>query len=330
MGITVDIIVPTRNTRELTLSCVRAVLDSESSDLALRCIVIDNGSADGTRDRLLSDVPQALVIRNEDNPGFSRACNQGANAGDGELLLFLNSDVIPLPGAILKLAAFLRDNPTFVAAGGRIVHPATNSPQVGFTLRGYPTLASQLALMLGLERVWPTNRVSRRQLMLDFDYDRTQTVEAQPAGACFICRRRDYEAIGGFDEGFYFWFEDVDLAWRLRTRGGIAYVHDAVFEHLGSETFKQWNRADLVVTRFRSQRRYFEKHRSSFDVKVLRAAVALLAAVRAAPLTVVSPEASRAYVTVVREALFAPGRPSLSGPDTSTREPSAGGRGSSR
>lgn len=299
----VDVIVPTRDTCELTLRCVRAVLDSESSELAPRCIVVDNGSTDGTADALIAHFPQTLVIRNKENVGYARACNQGARAGKSNAILLLNSDVIARPAAISKLVRFLRENPSYVAAGGRLVHPGTETPQVGFVLRGYPTLWSQLALIVGFERLWPSNPISRRQLMLDLDYERTQEVEAQPAGACFICRRRDFEAVGGFDEGFFFWFEDVDLALRLRTQGHIAYVHDAIFEHLGSETFKQWTREKMVTTRYRSLFRYFEKHCTTFDVVVLRAVVGLLATIRAALLSIVNREQSRAYLEVVRAAL---------------------------
>jgi GT2 family glycosyltransferase len=170
-------------------------------------------------------------------------------------------------------------------------------------LRAYPTLPAQAALMLGLERLWPTNPVSRRQLMLDFDYDSTQSVDAQPAGACLMCRRDDFEAVGGFDESFYYWFEDVDLVRRLSLVGRIGYVHDSIFEHGGAGTFRQWSRSEVVVTRYRSLLLYFHKHHSRHEVILLRALVAWLAVVRMIPLLVLDRRRAFAYASVVGLAL---------------------------
>jgi GT2 family glycosyltransferase len=178
------------------------------------------------------------------------------------------------------------------------VHFGSDRTQVGFVLRAFPTLPAQLALLVGLERVWPTNPISRRQLMLDFDYDRTQDVRAQPAGACLLCRRDAFDAIGGFDESFYFWFEDVDLIRRLGERGRIAYVHDAVFEHVGSGTFAQWARPEIVVTRYRSLLHYFAKHHSRSAQFALAAVVAALGGVRAVALWPVDRDRARAYAAV--------------------------------
>ena len=175
------------------------------------------------------------VVRNETNVGYARACNEGAAAGQGELILFLNSDAVARAGAVDRLADALVALPLHSAATGRLVHLGTDTPQVGFALRRFPTVSAQVALLVGLERYWPSNPISRKQLMLDFDYDRTQDVEAQPAGACLLVRRSVFDALDGFDEEFFYWFEDIDLVRRLRERGPIRYVHDATFEHAGGE-----------------------------------------------------------------------------------------------
>lgn len=303
MTLALDVVIPTRNTRELTLRCVEAVLGSASSGLAIRCIVVDNGSDDGTADAIRERWPEVAVLRNGENAGFARACNQGAWAGGAELVLFLNSDASPRPGALARLASYLHERPGHVAAGGCLVDDGTDRPQVGFAVRGFPTLAAQVALMLGLERHWPSNPISRRQLMLDFDYGRTQDLEAQPAGACLLVRRDAFEALGGFDEGYTFWFEDVDLVRRLRERGRIGYVHDAVFDHVGAATFRQWDRPEVVRARYHGLLRYFARHHRRGATLALRAVVALLAAVRAVVLAPLEKGRARAYADVLRFAL---------------------------
>jgi N-acetylglucosaminyl-diphospho-decaprenol L-rhamnosyltransferase len=305
MSETVDVVIPTRNTRDVTLRCVASVLEDDGAHV--NCIVVDNGSEDGTAEAIEARFPTVTLVTNSANVGYARACNQGARNGRADYILVLNSDVIAGAGAVGRLATFLASHLDYVAASGKLVHPGTDRPQVGFAVRGYPRVWNQAALLAGLERLWPTNPVSRRYLMHDFDYDRTRPVDGQPAGACFMCRRSDYEAVGGFDEGFHYWFEDVDLIRRLGERGRIAYVHDAVFEHLGGLTFAQWSRADVIETRYRSLLRYFGKHHSRTELAILRGIVALLAIVRALPLAPFDRKRARAYLVAFGAAV----RPSL-------------------
>lgn len=290
----VDVVVPTRNTRELTLRCLESVL----GDSPATCTVVDNASTDGTAEAVRARFPQVTVLGNDQNAGFATACNQGAAGGSAQFLLFLNSDVRAKRGAVARLASFMEEHPACVAAGGRLVDPGTERTQIGFTLRAFPRLAGQLALLLGVERVWRENPLSRRQLMLDFDYSRTQFVKAQPAGACLVCRRAAFEGVGGFDEGYTYWFEDADLICRLADRGTIAYVHDAVFEHVGAATFAQWDRAEVVRARFHGLFRYFRKHRPKMENAGLRATVFPLVLLRALLASPVSREVSRAYLEV--------------------------------
>jgi GT2 family glycosyltransferase len=262
-------------------------------------IVVDNASDDGTEEAVRQHYPDVELVRCVANVGFGRACNIGAARGSGRYVLFLNSDIVARSGAVRQLVQALHGDKGRVAAGGHLVHLGSDRTQVGFVLRAFPTLPAQLALLVGLERFWPTNPISRRQLMLDFDYNRTQDVSAQPAGACLLCRRDAFDSIGGFDESFYFWFEDVDLVRRLGERGRIAYVHDAVFEHAGSGTFAQWGRPEIVVTRYRSLLHYFAKHHSRPAQYGLAAAVAALGLIRATALWPVDRHRARAYAAVV-------------------------------
>jgi len=301
---TIDVVIPTRDTRNVTLRCLRALRDT-GSEIAVRCILVDNGSQDGTVDDVAALLPDVLVCQNAGNTGFAEAVNQGVRAGVGDYVLILNSDSIARPAAVARLAEFLSQRPDFVVAAGRLVHEGTDRPQVGFAMRAFPTLAGQLALMTGCERYWPGNPISRRQALRDFDYDHTQEVDAQPAGACLMCRRSDLEAVGGFDEGFFYWFEDVDLVRRIRDRGRIGYVHEAVFEHVGGATFRQWSRPEMIVARYQGLLRYFSKHHPRRELLALRVAIAALAALRALPLALVDRARARAYAEVFRLAIEA-------------------------
>jgi N-acetylglucosaminyl-diphospho-decaprenol L-rhamnosyltransferase len=277
----VDVVVVTRDTRELTLRCVESILAAgRAGEAEVVCTVVDNGSSDGTSQLLAERLPQARLIRNQQNVGYGAACNQGLAGGRGDIVLILNSDIYARPAAIGRLTGYLHRSGGHVAAGGRLVDPGTESVQVGHNVRAFPRLGPQLAQMVGLERRWPENPLSRRYLGLDLDYDRTQDVD-QPAGSCFAVRRSDFDAVNGFDEGFYFWYEDVDLARRLRDRGPIAYVHDATFEHVGGATFSQWDRPEQILSWYPGLFRYFARHRPRSEQLALRAIAAGLCAVRA-------------------------------------------------
>ena len=298
-----DVVVVTRDTLDLTLRCAAAVLGQRLGGLDVRLIVVDNGSRDGTADAIATRWPDVTVLRNKADRGYARACNQGIRAGQSEFVLILNSDAFPRRGALGRLVAFLAAHSDHSVAAGLLVDAGTDRPQVGFAVRGYPTLLAQLALLAGLERLWPHNPLSRHQALPNFDYSRTQDVEAQPAGACLACRRSDFEAVGGFDEEFHYWFEDVDLVLRLRARGRVVYIHDAVFDHVGGATFSQWTRPQVVRARYGSLLRFFQKHHSPAEVLGLRAAIGMLAAARALALAFVAPERARAYLDVLRLAV---------------------------
>lgn len=277
-----DVVIVTRDTRELTLRCAESVVAAgRAGEASVSCTVVDNASSDGTAAAFAERLPEVRLIRNEVNLGYGAACNQGLSGGEGAIVLILNSDIYARPGAIGRLAGFLDRSPEHVAAGGRLVDPGTESVQVGHNVRRFPRLAPQAAQMLGLERHWPSNPISRRHLGFDLDYDRTQDVD-QPAGSCFACRRADFDAVGGFDDGFYYWYEDVDLARRLRDRGRIAYVHDATFEHVGGATFAQWERPEQILSWYPGLFRYFERHHPRAEQLALRGLAAALGLVRAA------------------------------------------------
>lgn len=299
----IDAVVVTRNTRELTLRCAESIVAADGErGCEIGCTVVDNASTDGTAEALAERFPEVRVLRNSVNAGYGRACNQGLEGGDGDLVLILNSDVFARPGSIATLAEFLEAHTDHVVAGARLVDPGSERVQIGHVVRAYPRLSAQLFQMLGLERRWPGNPVSRRYLMLDLDYSRTQDVE-QPPGSCLAIRRSDFDAVGGFDDGFFYWYEDVDLVKRLSERGRVAYVSEATLEHVGGASFDAWGRPESIEAWYPSLFRYFDKHHSLPERLALRALAAGLAAVRAVAYAFYDREKARACVRVLRVAL---------------------------
>jgi GT2 family glycosyltransferase len=295
-----DVVVVSFNTKDVTLRCLQALAAAApAAGTPVRCIVVDNASSDGTPEAIEARFSGVDLVHSATNLGYARAVNRGAAEGQGQWILILNTDVFARPDALGRLVEFARANPHHAAVTGLLVDVGTDDPQRGFVVRSFPTLPQQLALLFGLEQHWPTNPVSRRARMLDFDYGRTQDLEGQPAGACLLVPRRHFEAVGGFDEGFFFWFEDVDLLLRLRQRGPLAFVHDAVFEHVGGASWRKWQRSQVILSRYPSLLRFFAKHRPRSEQVVLRLAVGTLGALRTIGWLPLSRERALAYARVV-------------------------------
>ena len=228
----------------MTLACVSELDDPRIA----RIVVVDNAFDDaaGEPGEMRAELERrATVVPLERRHGFASANNRGAALGEAPFVLFLNSDIRSMPDAIGELLRVISDDAEVAAAGGRLVDPETLVTQPEYRPRPFPGLANFVVILLGIEEMWPGNPVTRRYHGAAIDDSRVRPV-AQPAAAALMVRRRDLESIGGFDERFWFWFEDSDLLLRLSSRGRILYVPQAVFRHLGGGTFSRWSKSDQI------------------------------------------------------------------------------------
>jgi N-acetylglucosaminyl-diphospho-decaprenol L-rhamnosyltransferase len=229
----------------MTLECVTELDDSSVAEV----IVLDNAFGDddrlgSARERIAA---RATVVELDRRHGFASANNRGLQRGHARYALLLNSDVLVTSGAIDGLRDALEADPGAVTAGGRLVDPQTLATQAQYRPRPFPTLANFLVIVLGIEELWPRNPVTRRYHGTSQDDDATtRAVDAQPAAAALLVRRDALDALGGFDERFWFWFEDSDLLLRLGRRGRILYVPGAVFRHLGGGSFSRWGKTEQI------------------------------------------------------------------------------------
>lgn len=299
-----SIVIVTFNSAEHIQACLRSLHEP-----GWERIVVDNGSRDATVE-LARSHSGTQVCASADNLGFAGAARQGVRWARGELLLFLNPDVVAEPGALAALRAAVEPNEVG-AAGGRLLNP-NGTTQAGFVVRRFPTLATALAEILLLNRIFPGNPWNRRYRCLGMDYERAAAVE-QPAGACLLVKRQAWEAVDGFDERFFpLWFEDVDLCRRLRARGWkIVYEPRARFRHAGGHSLDAVPERERQVYWYRNLRRYFQKHHGRLAGVVLRMGILAGMLLRvAATLVGVGPRpegrraALDAYAQVIRCCVF--------------------------
>ncbi len=261
----VSVIILNWNTRELVARCLREV-EAHAEGLSLELIVADNASSDGTVEMVRRDFPHVKVVETGGNVGFARGNNLAVRAATGRYHLLLNSDAFPRAGALRALVDVLDRQPQAGLAGARLLN-ADGSFQAGHTL--FPTLGRELLILTGLGRVlfgrhYPSAGPEVPRGARPVDY-----VE----GACLLCRPEAYAQVGGLDEGFFMYAEEVDLCMALRRAGWqVWYVPEAEVTHLGGASSagrKPEREADLYVSRVR----FFRKHYGPFRARLLSALI---------------------------------------------------------
>lgn len=262
----IDAVFLTWNSCEQALQCVAHTRDPE---LIASIVVVDNASTDGTADAIRAAHPDVTVLALEEGVGLATALNMGARLGSAPFVLYLNDDVFAEPGAIRTLLQALQSRPDAVAASGRLVEPGLVT-QDQYRPRPFPTPATLVARLLGMELLWPRNPWTGSHLRRPLD-DHTIVEVDQPAGACLLVRRSVTEQIGGWDERYWFWYEDVDLSRRLAPHGASLYVPTAPFRHVGGATARRLNAPQGHARYFYGVLQYSRTHFSPAG----RAAVAL-------------------------------------------------------
>lgn len=240
-----SIIIPTFNRLDMTTRCLAALRKNTDPKLA-DLIVVDNGSSDGTT-TFLREQQQAGRLRtqlNQENVGFARACNQGAALAATPTLVMLNNDTEPEPGWLEPLLAALDGDPRVAAVGAKLLYPDRTIQHGGVALVDHrPRRDPLLAL----------------HLFVSLPEDHPSASRPRPAravtAACMAIRRNAFEAVGGFDEGYWNGYEDVDLCLEFAAHGWtIQYEPRSVVIHHESQSGpERFRRAQQNVARLHAK-----------------------------------------------------------------------------
>jgi GT2 family glycosyltransferase len=213
---------------EAEIAACLASLPAAVEGLSSETVVVDNLGGPGFADAIGGDRPGLTTISNPTRRGFGANVNAAARKATGEFLLVLNPDTEHRSGRIAEGVAWLRDNPGVGLLAARLVYPDGTDQR---NYRSFPTLPVALLRGLGADS-WKRRPGFYRRRMLD------GLELAQPArvdwvfGSFMLIRRDVYDAVGGFDESYFMYYEDVDLCLRLRRRNLATVVHPGlVFVH---------------------------------------------------------------------------------------------------
>lgn len=254
-----DIVIVNWNSGEQLLTAIKSVL-ANHENLVESVVVVDNASSDNSVE-LLGKLPIELgfdlkVIRNKENRGFGAACNEGARNCNSELILFLNPDAQLYTGSLLRPLEYIRasENQDVGIVGIQLVD---ESGHVAHSCSRFPSLSIFFAQILGINRLKALRSLT--QAMVEWPHDSTREVD-QVIGAFFLTRRVLFNALKGFDERFFVYFEEVDFSYRAKLAGYKSiYLADAQAFHAGGGTSSQVKARRLFYV-VRSRLLYGFKH----------------------------------------------------------------------
>lgn len=241
----IDVVIVNWNTSLQTVATAAAYAASEQ--VSVRVIVVDNASeVDEIEILRKAEGRDFELVLNRENSGFGSAANIGLSQAKNRYVAISNSDIIPGPDTLAKLTEAIRSRPDAGMAGpvftdgGNIYHDELPGP---FTL----VLRSAIG------------GFGRKRIPLPAEGEIAEV--EQPSGACFLLERSTWEEVGGFDDDFFLWYEDVDLARRLIDSGRTnLVVGGATVHHDGGSSFEMVSAPAQQEIRLKSLSHYLHKH----------------------------------------------------------------------
>jgi len=259
--VTVSVCIVNWNTREDLRLALRSLEQHRLPAEEMEVLVWDNASSDGSAEMVRREFAPALggLTASEKNVGYARANNALLAQASGEFVLLMNPDVQVLPGTVQTLLAKARQDERTGGVACRLRYP---DGRLQYSVRNFPSAALILWEALGLARLFPRSRTFGAYRMTWWDYGDEREVD-QPMASLLLLRKRAVQQVGGFDEQFPLFFNDVDLCYRLKQAGWrILFTPQAEAIHRVAASTSQ-QRAQSVAASHEGLIRFFRKHYSA-------------------------------------------------------------------
>jgi GT2 family glycosyltransferase len=222
----------------------------------LEVIVVENASNDGTAELVAERFPEVRLIRKTLRSGFSTNCNIGASAASGKYVLLLNPDTVVRTGTLRALVDYLDRHADVAAVGPRLVYP-DGRPQP--SARRFPTVKAVVVRRSPARVLLRNSGVERAHLMLE--EHSTERDADWLLGAAILMRADALHELGGLDERYRLYCEDIDLCWRLHRAGWrVRYYPEAVVVHALAETTRKHFFTVKTWWHLRSMARFVRLH----------------------------------------------------------------------
>ncbi len=262
--IKLSVIIVNYNVRFFLEQCILSVQDA-CADMSSEIIVVDNNSTDGSQEMIKDKFPEVLLISNQENIGFSRANNIGVSKSSGDFILILNPDIILAEDTLLKVLDFVEKKNNFGALGVKMIDGT--GKYLPESKRNIPTVKISSQKLRGITKNYYANHI---------DENENADVEVL-TGAFMLMKRKIYIEIGGFDEDYFMYGEDVDLSYKLLNKGfkNFYFGNTTIIHYKGESTTKN---IDYVKNFYGAMQIFYKKHfmRNQLDYFIQKMAVKLM------------------------------------------------------
>ncbi|HEY8884487.1 MAG TPA: glycosyltransferase family 2 protein [Chloroflexota bacterium] len=262
---TTSVVIVSYNVRELLLRCL-ASIEAADSSTSIQTIVVDNASTDGSVDAVRAGFPNVLLVDATVNRGFGAANNLALAQAHGNQVMFLNPDAELGSDALAELTRALWSEPGVGVVGPQLIFPDGTTQS---SRRRFPDIPLALVESTPIQQWWPRFSGLDRYYVRDRSDKDRQEVDWL-VGACLLARRAVLDEVGGFDERFFMYSEELDWCRRVRAAGWrVLYCPTARVIHHEGQSSEQ-NLARRARTFQASKARYFEKYYGSAVGRALR------------------------------------------------------------
>lgn len=267
---TLSVIIVNYNVKYFLKQCLASVFGSkkelaDGTTLSLDVWVVDNDSVDGSIDMVRRDFPQVHVIENHENVGFARANNMALSKSTGDYLLLLNPDTVVENDTFVRCVDFIVQH---ADCGGLTVKMVDGKGNfLRESKRGFPSPAASFYKIAGLTRLFPHSKRFAAYYMGHLGEDDVNEIEILP-GAFLMLRREVYDKIGGLDETYFMYGEDIDYSWSIKLAGWKNYYLPTtrIIHYKGESTRK--GSMNYVYTFYNAMAIFVRKYFSGKDARL--------------------------------------------------------------
>ncbi|WP_420631937.1 glycosyltransferase family 2 protein [Candidatus Leptofilum sp.] len=240
-----SIVIVNYNTRQLLDDCLASVFAAEAPADGMEVIVVDNASSDGSQAMVQEKYPSVQLIVSEVNRGFSAANNLGVGVANGRTVLFLNSDTRVGKNALAEPVEYLLKHSEIGALTVRLIYP--NGERDPDNHRGFPTPWNAICHFSGLSKLFPNTPRFNGYFQIYADMTQTHPVDVI-AGSYMLMPLDLCRELGGWDETYFFYGEDIDFCYRIRQGGYqiIYYPHVEVLHYKGASSGLRKESAEIA------------------------------------------------------------------------------------
>ncbi len=266
----VTIVTVNYKTADLVNDCVQSIKDHKPADMPVTIVVVDNGSGDGSLEKIAAAHPDITLIDGKENIGFSKGNNLALRHVDTPYAMLFNNDALMLPGALERMVDFMESNPDCGMCGARVLNPDMTDQDYPCS---FPSIREMFRRVFGGPQ-FPAKDVEDRSKPIQMD---------RIHGACLMTRREILETVGLMDEQFYMYEEDMDWCLRVRNAGWKLWLlPDVSIIHLGGQTTGRppsGRRGEKTIRPFNPRMAYelrksryilYRKHRGFIDLLALK------------------------------------------------------------